>query len=246
LKSVVLIDDDPDYIANLSKLVKSCIEFSVVAETRSGREGILAIEHFRPDLIIMDIIMPDNDGLAVLKYIRKRCGEYNPYIYVITAMETPVIHAILEDYKVDFISFKPIDAEKEVTGILKNIHMLEPKKIKPINGYIPLPSYNPIDIIVSLLDDFKIPSHLMGNEYIKTILIFMLDDPSLKRKVYAKAAAIYNCTSRSVAANVNTAIKACMGSEMYRTEFGSAKAETLLFLHHLSSIAKKRMQGSTN
>ena len=123
MKSVALIDDDPVFITKLSRLVKRYTEFCIVADTRSGREGILAIEHFRPDLIIMDIMMPENDGLTVLQYIRKKCGEYNPFIYVITAMETPVIQAILEDYKVDFVSFKPIENKDEITDILKCIIM---------------------------------------------------------------------------------------------------------------------------
>ena len=111
---------------------------------------------------------------------------------------------------------------------------------------VPLSSPNSLDVIVSLMDEFKIPQHLIGNEYIKTILIFMFDNPSLKRNVYSKAAAVFNCSSRSVAANIDTAIKACMDSEMYRSEFGNEKAETLLFLNHLSSIVKKRMRGSDN
>ena len=241
LKSVILIDDDVDFITDLSILVKSYDELSVVASVHSGHEGVLAIEHYRPDLVIMDIMMPDSDGLSVLKYIRGKCDTYNPFIYVITAMNTPVIKAILSDCKVDFTYFKPIKEEEVVKKTLEKIIVAEQK---PVIGNVPSVLSNPVDIVLDVMDEFEIPNHLTGYEYIKATLVFMIDNPSIKRNVYAEVAAIYKSTPRGVAANVNTAIKGCMNSVAYQDEFGHTKAETLLFLNHLSSIVRKRIRGS--
>lgn len=242
LKSVVLIDDDLDFIEYLSNLVVYHSEYHVVGSAQSGREAMLVIDHFRPDLIIMDIMLPDNDGLTVINYIRKKCGSYNPYIYVITAMATPTIRTILKELKVDFRSFKPIENELIISKILEHVNNLEPKSL--LQNSQPILK-NPVDVIIDIIDELKIPQHLVGNEYIKTALIFMWDDPILKRNVYAKVATVFNgATSRGVASNINNAIKACMSSEMYLAEFGKEKVETLLFLNHLSAIVKKRMRGS--
>ena len=240
LKSVVLIDDDLDFNAKLSRLVKSHAEFNVVISTHSGREGILAIEYYRPNLVILDIIMPDNDGISVLKYIRGKDRSYNPFIYVITAMNTPVVQTILDGLEVDFVNYKPVDNDV-VKSKLEQIINAEPKQL---NQNISFALKNAVDFIIDVMNEFEIPTHLIGSEYIKTVLIFMLDDPTLKRNVYAKVATVFNSTSRTVAANINNAIIACMGSKMYRAEFGNMKAETLLFLNKLSIIVKKRMQGS--
>ena len=242
MKSVVLIDDDLDFAGRISKLISCHSEYHVVGNAQSGREGILIIDHFRPDLIIMDIMMPDNDGLTVIKYIREKCGSYNPYIYIITAMYTPTIRSILNDLKVDFRSFKPIHDESVINKTLIHISDLEPKSPLQNNQFF---LKNPVDVIVDVMDEFKIPQHLVGNEHIKTALIFMWDDPTLKRNIYAKIATVFNgAETRTVAANINNAIKACMCSEKYIAEFGNDKVESLLFLNHLSAIVKKRMRGS--
>ena len=240
LKSVILIDDEPRFIEDMALIIKSHPGFHVVASANSGREGKLAIQHHRPDLVIMDIMMPDDDGLEVIRYIREECGQYNPYIYVITAMETPSVKRILEDLKVDFVSFKPKDERK----VVKNLDYIDQAESKPLVQHLPSNKLHPVDAIDEIMDELEIPSHLIGNEYIKTALLFMLDDPILKRNVYKKVADVFKCTNNNVAANINNAIKACMGSEMYRAKFGEDKAETLLFLNHLAAIIKKRLRGN--
>ena len=237
----MLIDDDLDFITYLSDLMDSHSEYHVVGIARSGKEGMLAIEHFRPDLVIMDIMMPDNDGLKVIKYIREKCESYNPYIYVITAMETPLIRTILDDVEVDFADFKPFRNSETVTKTLEHIAHAKPKSL---SEGVPLIPKNPVDIINDVLYELEIPEHLIGFEYIKTSLIFMLDNPALKRNVCSKTAVVFNRTSSCVAASIDTAIKACMDSDMYRTEFGTIKAEVLIFLNRLIVIVNKRMRES--
>ena len=241
MKSVVLIDDDLNFIAGLAKLVKSYDMLNVVAITHSGREGMLAVEHYRPDLVIMDIMMPNNDGLSVIKYIQGKCDTYNPFIYVISAMKTPTIRSILNELEVDYVSYKPVNDIEEVKSTLEEVIDSDPK---PMIQNVKLPIEDTVDVITDILDDLGVPVHLLGYEYIKTALVFMIDDPSLKRNIYAKVAGIFKCESRAVTVNINNAIKACMDSEKYRSEFGSTKVETLLFLHSLSATVRKRIRGS--
>ena len=240
MKSVILIDDNPQFIKDMSIIIKNHPGFRLVASANNGCEGKMIIQHHRPDLVIMDIMMPDGDGLEVIKYMQEKCKPYNPYIYVITLMKTRSIRGILKDLKVDFVSFKPIIYEK----VLKNLEQISQLKTKPKLPiqHIPSNKVNPNYVIVDLMEEIGIPSHLIGNEYIKTALFFMLDDPLLKRNVYKKVADVFNCTSNNVAANINNAIKACVASEMYRAEFGEGKAETLLFLNHLVAMLKKRLR----
>ena len=237
MKTVALVDDDLDFLTDLSAIVDSHAEFRVIANARSGREGMLVVEHFRPDLVIADIMMPNGDGLKLLKHIREGCKKYNPFIYIITAMQTSAIQEILSDLKVDFVDFKPIDGER-IFKRLKCIHVAEPKL--PHN-YAPSRKEDISDIIDEVMDDFEIPTHLIGIEYIKTALFLMADDPILKRNVYTKVAAVYKCTKTSVSRNIQTAIEACMSSSMYRLVFGEERAENLIFLSELSAIVRKRI-----
>lgn len=70
-KTRVLIADDHDLVRQgLSKLVTS-EEFEVVGEAATGREAMEMAAACQPDVILMDVLMPDMDGLAALTAIKR-------------------------------------------------------------------------------------------------------------------------------------------------------------------------------
>jgi response regulator NasT len=68
--SVMLVDDDPAFLRSLEILVQKT-GHNVVARTGNGRDALtLALQH-KPDVIIMDVQMPDVDGISATQKIRE-------------------------------------------------------------------------------------------------------------------------------------------------------------------------------
>ncbi|MCB0322360.1 MAG: response regulator [Bdellovibrionales bacterium] len=67
--SRVLVIDDSDYVRNFMKDVLTDAGFEVV-EAENGTQGLLRFEQSNPDCVLLDVLMPDIDGLEVLKRIR--------------------------------------------------------------------------------------------------------------------------------------------------------------------------------
>ena len=239
MKSVVLVDDDHRFISQVRNIVSECSGFTIVAEASSGREGMLVVEHFRPDLVILDIIMPDDNGLKLLRHIREGCERYNPYVYIMTAMDTPAIQQISSDFNTDFFDRKPIN-EKKVAKNLGYVCLAEPK---PLSAAAKCPVKNLSDVIDEVMNEFQIPSRLLGREYIECALFFMADDPTKKRNVYRKISEVFDCTTKGAARNIMSAVEATKDSEKYRSVFGEDRVENLIFLTEMSAIVRKRMQG---
>jgi DNA-binding response OmpR family regulator len=63
IKKILIADDEPDVLAVLEKKLKQN-DFEVMALSK-GREIIAKVKSFQPDLLILDIVMPDMDGYAV-------------------------------------------------------------------------------------------------------------------------------------------------------------------------------------
>lgn len=70
LATILAIDDDPDLLQVLD-LELGLAHFQVITAT-CGREGLEKLEKARPDLVILDINLPDLDGLSICREIRKR------------------------------------------------------------------------------------------------------------------------------------------------------------------------------
>jgi len=113
----ILIVDDAAFMRMMIKDILSKNGFDVVGEAANGEEAVEKYKELSPDLVTMDITMPEKDGIAALKDIKK----INPAAKVImcSAMgqQAMVIDAIQAGAK-DFI-VKPFQADRVLEAINK-------------------------------------------------------------------------------------------------------------------------------
>jgi DNA-binding NarL/FixJ family response regulator len=76
---VILADDHPVVRQGLRRLLETQPDLSVVAETGDGLETIRLVEQFRPDVLILDLMMPGLNGMEVTRQVMQN----NPGIHVI-------------------------------------------------------------------------------------------------------------------------------------------------------------------
>lgn len=79
-KRLLIADDHPIFRQGLKQLLASIEWLHIVAEAENGCSALSQIKHFRPDIIILDLAMPDMDGLTVLQRTRE---EYPNLITII-------------------------------------------------------------------------------------------------------------------------------------------------------------------
>ncbi|AIG26351.1 response regulator [Brevibacillus laterosporus] len=107
---VVIIEDDP-MVQELHRLFIQQVEgFTVIGVASNGLEGLSMIQELQPDLAIMDIFMPSQNGIETLKQLRS--GDNPVEIIVITAakdMET--IQTMMRHGAFDYI-MKPFKFER--------------------------------------------------------------------------------------------------------------------------------------
>jgi DNA-binding NarL/FixJ family response regulator len=69
-KTIVIIDDHPLFREGLKSMISRDPHFEVVGEAGTGREGIRVASEIKPDLVIVDISLPDKSGIQVTREIR--------------------------------------------------------------------------------------------------------------------------------------------------------------------------------
>lgn len=68
--TVLIVDDDVRVARNHGDLVDSLPGYTVVRIVHTGAEALQAVRQYQPDLILLDLFLPDRDGLAVLEELR--------------------------------------------------------------------------------------------------------------------------------------------------------------------------------
>ncbi len=69
ISTVLMVDDDPN-ISRIAELVLSIVGGWKVTLASSGKEALKALENFRPDVILLDVMMPEMDGPTTFSKIR--------------------------------------------------------------------------------------------------------------------------------------------------------------------------------
>lgn len=70
-KRILYIEDEPDLRWLVKHILESVGGFKVLV-CGSGAEGLRCLEVFRPDLVLLDVMMPEMDGFSVLRTLRAR------------------------------------------------------------------------------------------------------------------------------------------------------------------------------
>ena len=81
---VLVADDEPAARRGVRQLLAAFPDFAVVGECRDGREVLAALDRLKPDVLFLDIQMPEIDGFEV---IRRRTPERMPVVVFLTAYD---------------------------------------------------------------------------------------------------------------------------------------------------------------
>jgi two-component system LytT family response regulator len=105
--NVLIVDDEPLARAGLALLLEEETAISSVAEARNGAEAVEMIRTRRPDLVLLDVQMPEMDGFGVLKALG---AENMPPVIFVTAHDKYAIQAF-EVNAIDYL-LKPATRER--------------------------------------------------------------------------------------------------------------------------------------
>jgi two-component system response regulator DctR len=107
---VLIVEDDP-MVADINKKFTEAVPgFVVVGTARNGRDALLLLEKEKPDLLILDVYMPEVDGISVLSLLRK--SDIPADVIMVTAAgDTDTVARIMRQGVIDYI-VKPFKFER--------------------------------------------------------------------------------------------------------------------------------------
>lgn len=147
----IIVDDEVLGRSRLRKLLQENERIQLIGEGRNGEEAVQLIQDYKPDLVFLDVEMPDRDGFQVLNRIPE---PERPFIIFVTAHDRFALKAF-DVQAIDYI-LKPFDDERFHKAIDHACHQIELKDHSMLNSQL-----------LRLVDDFR--SKAQSNPYILTI-----------------------------------------------------------------------------
>ncbi len=135
---VLIVDDVADTRENVRKLLQFESDIDVVGAARSGMEGIQLSQELDPDVVLMDINMPDMDGISATEAIRQKLPHTQVVILSVQGDQNYMRRAMLAGAR-DFLT-KPPMGDELVSAVRRGGEMakLERSKNKQPRGVVPV------------------------------------------------------------------------------------------------------------
>lgn len=102
---VLVVEDDPMVASIHGRLITRMKGFRLAGSVGTCREALAAVEALSPDVVVLDVYLPDGSGLAVLKSLRT-AGRYTDVILITAAHDSETVAQAIRYGVVDYL-FKP-------------------------------------------------------------------------------------------------------------------------------------------
>lgn len=120
LPTILLIDDDPDFVEATCTVLES-VPYDVVV-AYNGAEGLARAREARPDVIILDVIMPVEDGFQTLKKLRDDPGLARIPVMMLTSLSSG--RDLISSSEVDTVVEEYIDKPIKPAELLQQVEKL--------------------------------------------------------------------------------------------------------------------------
>lgn len=169
-KTVLIADDNKEFAMILNKLLSSYEEYNVVGVVGDGIEAIELIDRYKPDVLILDIIMPHLDGIEVLERVSKLYSSegYNPKKIILSAVGNDNITHKAVEVGANYYIMKPFDFDLFMKRLREIVFEDTSENIgvygKNLND---IKNTSLESQITNIIQAIGIPAHIKGYSYLR-------------------------------------------------------------------------------
>lgn len=175
--SVLLVDDNLDFCDVVSGYLRKHDDVREVTIAHDGVEAIDKITNGKPDVVILDGVMPKLDGLGVLEKLDENvCWDENakPIIIMLSGVVSDQITQKAIELGADYYMVKPFDMDSLITRIRQF-------RSKPAKGSALSRSEQELQHeietkVTNILHEIGVPAHIRGYHYMRNAIIMAVND----------------------------------------------------------------------
>ena len=196
--NVVIVDDNPMILNTLDEVISSEAGLSVIGRADNGKDAIDMIKDTQPDVVLLDLVMPQMDGITVVENIKKKTSMLkNPAFIILSAVGGEQMTEEAFQAGANYFLMKPFD--KDI--LVNKIRRIGKRPVRPVQGKVleaPLKAATPEEAamnreeymkehletdITKMLHELGIPAHIKGYQYLRDAISMVVRDREMMEAV---------------------------------------------------------------
>ena len=187
--TVLISDDNNEFATTLANYLEKDEDMQVVGMAKDGEEALSIISTLKPDVVLLDVIMPHLDGLGVLERLSSMRLEKRPICIMLSAVGQDKITQKAITLGAQYYVVKPFDIEVLIKRI-KELRYYQPSTnrgsfiVKETKSqYIDIPQQ--IDkksedgleaLVTNIIHEVGVPAHIKGYQYLREAIMMVVND----------------------------------------------------------------------
>ena len=218
--SVLIADDNVEFVDLLKEYMEQYDDLDVVGTAKDGLMAIEMIKSINPDVVVLDVIMPNIDGIGVLEKLETHKMDQKPIFIMLSAIGQDMFIQKAVSLGAEYYIIKPFDVEVLVTRIRQlyeeKFHSAFSNRAVTKNNEFSnaevLDRTYDIEVeVTNLMHDIGIPPHMAGYQYLREAIVLTVKNSkmfsSITKSLYPAVAEKFNTTSQKVERAIRNAIE---------------------------------------
>lgn len=221
--NVAIADDNQKMLQLLERIIANDDELNVVGTAKDGEEAYRMIKDTEPDVVLLDLIMPQLDGIGVLDKVNSdKSIKKHPEFIMISAIGSEEITDDAFQKGAVYYIMKPFENDVVIDRIKyvirrRSVIKSQERKVKDVyreNNAVsemePKP-YNLEADVTAIIHEIGVPAHIKGYQYLRDAIVMSVGDMemlnSITKILYPTIAKKYQTTSSRVERAIRHAIE---------------------------------------
>ena len=188
--NVVIVDDNEEVRETLKSVISKHTDMQLVGTASQGMEAMNLIEERKPDVVLMDWMLSELDGLSVIERAKQKpeIGKRTSFI-VLSAIGKESIMEKAFTVGADYYIVKPFDAEAVISRVQQMYMSMNTQSKDPAKGSIfendkrYSSSYSLESDVTNIIHEIGVPAHIKGYQYLRDAIMMSVNDTEMLNSI---------------------------------------------------------------
>ena len=203
--TVFIADNSEEFCTQLAAALNKAQGFQVVGTANDGEQTLRALAERRPDVLVLDMMLPKRDGISILKALAAM--ERRPATLATSGFITEFVASTAANLGVRYLMLKPCD----ISALVERLEELRGGNDRRSTAIRRGDKTNIETMVTNIIHEIGVPAHIKGYQYLREAIIIAVNDMdvinAITKVLYPQVAKTFQTTPSRVERAIRHAIE---------------------------------------